>query len=733
MPRPDRVHGARSVTATTREATGTRTAVMLDVDGDGVAWLVFDDPEAKVNVLSSGVMARLNALLGDVEEGARTGRVKALIVKSGKPGSFIAGADVEEIAGVTDPAEAEAGSRSGQQVFRRLERLPIPSVAAIDGICLGGGAELALACTYRFASDRPETRIGFPEVRLGIIPGWGGTTRLPRLVGLRAAVEMIVTGKTVTARRAQRIGLVDEAVPPAQLGERVRRFAWERIDRGRMRAPRRRGVGARLLEETAPGRRLLIAQARRKVLRETKGHYPAPLAALDVLARTLALPLDRAFELESRTVARLAVSDVCKNLIHVFFLMEGAKKAAPAATPRAAERVAVLGAGVMGGGIAQLLAQRGVPVRLKDIRPDAIALGLRHAREVFDRAVRRGRLERREAERGMQRISPTLDYSGFGRADVVIEAVVERMDVKKQVLRETEAHAAPDAVLASNTSALSITEMANGLARPENVCGMHFFNPVHRMPLVEIVRGAATSDETLATAFALARRLEKTPVIVGDGPGFLVNRLLAPYLNEAGWLLTEGARIEAIDRALLEFGMPMGPLRLLDEVGLDVSRHVAGILYEAFGDRMLPAPAMVRLAETARIGRKGGLGFYRYEDGKERGPDDALYAELGDAIPPERRDVPADVIRERCILVMINEAARALEDRIADGPAAVDLAMITGTGFPPFRGGPLRYADAVGLPAIAGKLEAYQRSLGVRFQPAPLLRERAAAGRGFYG
>ncbi len=728
-----KVTGARTQMATTREAVDAGAALTLEVDGDGVAWLVFDRPESRVNILSSEVMRRLDGLLSEVEEGARTGRVKALIVKSGKDGSFIAGANVEEIAGVTDALEAEAGSRLGQDVFRRIERLPIPSIASIDGICLGGGAELSLACTYRIASDRPETKIGFPEVRLGIIPGWGGTTRLPRLIGLRAAIELIVTGKTISAKRALRLGFVDEVVPPAILEERTRRFAWERIDRGPRRAPARRGVGARLLDETAPGRRLVLWQARKQVLRETKGHYPAPLAALDVLARTLSLPIDEAFGLEARTVGRLAVSDVAKNLIHVFFLMEAAKKAAPAAEPRPTERVGVLGAGVMGGGIAQLLAYRGIPVRLKDIRPEAISLGLRHARQIFDRAVRRGRMNRREAERAMDRISPTLDYSGFGSSDVVIEAVVERMDVKKQVLAEVEEHLGESAVLASNTSALSITEMANGLRRPENVCGMHFFNPVHRMPLVEIVRGAATSDEALATVFALTRKLEKTPVIVNDGPGFLVNRLLAPYLNEAGWLISEGARIEDVDRVLLDFGMPMGPFRLLDEVGLDVSRHVAGILYEAFGDRMRPAPALLKLSETARLGKKGGRGFYRYEGEREQGVDESIYGELGDAVPAERRTIADDVIRERCVLVMVNEAARALEDGIVDDPGAVDLAMITGTGFPPFRGGLLRYADAIGAQDVVKKLEAYEKELGVRFQPAPRLRELAAEGRGFYG
>lgn len=718
--------------ATTQQAIDVQAALSLEIDGDGVAWLVFDRPDSRVNLLSEAVMMRLDALLAEVEEHVRTGRAKALVIRSGKDGSFIAGADVSEIAGITDPTEAAEKAARGQSVFRRLERLPIPSVAMIDGACLGGGTELALACTYRLASDRPETRIGLPEVQLGIIPGFGGTVRLPRLVGPQAALEMILAGRPVSARRAERIGLIDERVPTEVLEERTRRFAWERIDRGRVRPRRGRSFLTRLLEDTAPGRRILFQQARKRVLKQTRGHYPAPLAAIETVAETLTLPLDEAFAREAEVVGRLIASDVSKNLIHVFFLMEAAKKSCPEAEARPVRRAAVLGAGVMGGGIAQLLAYRELPVRLRDIRPEGLAQGLRTARELFDKAVERRRMERREARRAMERIAPTLDYSGFGTADIVIEAVVERMDVKKQVLREVEAQLGKEATIVSNTSALSITEMQHALERPGNFCGMHFFNPVHRMPLVEIVRGAATSDETIATVFDLTLRLRKTPVIVNDGAGFLVNRLLGPYLNEAGWLLAEGAAIDEIDRVLLDFGMPMGPLRLLDEVGLDVSRHVAGILYEAFGERMTPAPPLVKLSETERLGRKGGSGFYRYENGKEAGPDESIYAELGETVPKVRKPLLPETIRDRSILVMVNEAARALEDGIVDSAGDIDLALITGTGFPPFRGGLLRYADDVGLPWILARLETLEREHGVRFQPSPLLRERAESGRNFH-
>jgi 3-hydroxyacyl-CoA dehydrogenase/enoyl-CoA hydratase/3-hydroxybutyryl-CoA epimerase len=713
---------------------GTRdqAALTLEQSGDGVAWLVFDRPDSKVNLLDESTMQRLEELLGTIEEQARENAVRALIVRSGKDGSFIAGADVNAIVAITDPAEAEAKARAGQRLFRRLEQLPVPTIAAIDGICLGGGTELVLACTYRLASERPETKIGLPEVQLGIIPGFGGTTRLPRLIGLRAASDLILTGRTVDARRAQRIGLIDEAVPAPTLYDRAQAVA-RLFMQGRPPERRdRRDAATRLLEATPPGRRVLFSQARKQVMKQTKGHYPAPLAALQVMRESVGLPIDAALDIEARAVGTLIVSDVSKNLIHVFHLMEAAKKAAPDATAREVSRAAVVGAGVMGGGIAQLLASRGISVRLKDINDAALSSGLRHARELFDRAVSRRRLTKREAAQQMDRIAPTLEYAGFGQVDVVIEAVVERMDVKKQVLADVESRTREGCVLATNTSSLSVTEMQNALARPADFCGMHFFNPVHRMPLVEVIRGRQSSDVAIATIFALARRLGKTPIIVDDGPGFLVNRILGPYLNEAGWLLADGASIEAIDQALTRFGMPMGPLRLLDEVGFDVSRHAGATLHEAFGERLAPAPPLIALEHTKLLGRKGGKGFYVYENDREKGRNEEIYQALGAAVPSERRDISAADIRDRTVLAMVNEAARVLEDGIVRGPGDVDLGMITGTGFPPFHGGLLRYADRRGLPAIMQRLEELAEKHGVRFTPAPLLRRYAQEGRGFY-
>ncbi|HSJ24188.1 MAG TPA: 3-hydroxyacyl-CoA dehydrogenase NAD-binding domain-containing protein [Longimicrobiales bacterium] len=703
-----------------------QAALTLDVTGDGVAWLIFDRPDARLNILSSGVMARLDELLGAIEEGARDGSIQAVVVRSGKEGSFIAGADVKEIAGVTDPAAARAGASAGQRVFLRLDRLPVPTVAAVDGICLGGGTELILACDVRIASDRRETRIGLPEVRLGIIPGWGGTTRLPRVIGLSDALGMILIGANVSARKAQRIGLIAERMHPAVLYERAGELALE-LARGAGLPRRRRPLAKRALDGTPVGRRIVMRQARRQVLKETKGHYPAPLAALEVVRRSRKLPLEEALEVEAEAVSRLAVGDVSKNLIHVFHLLEASKKAGPqGVSPRPVERVAVLGAGVMGGGIAQLLSYRGLDVRLKDINADALGLGLRHARQMFDRLLRRGRLERRELERHMDAIAPTLEYSGFATVDLVIEAVVERMDVKQQVLRETESNVRSGCVLTTNTSSLSVTEMQRALDRPDNFAGMHFFNPVHRMPLVEVIRGEQTTDETVATVLALTRRLDKTPVVVRDGPGFLVNRILAPYLNEAGWLLAEGASIEQVDRVLRRFGMPMGPLRLLDEVGLDVARHAGEVMANAFGERLNAPPPMTALQNLELLGRKGGRGFYLYEDGREKGVNDEIYGLLRDALPAQRREFDDQEILDRALLVMVNEAARILDEDIVATPGDVDLGMITGTGFPPFRGGLLRWADSLGMAVIRQRLQRLQADHGARFAPADGILKRSA-------
>ena len=701
----------------------TPAPITLDIDSDKVAWLTFDLPGSKVNLLGSETLRLLDRRVSELESRIATGQPVAVVIWSGKPGTYIAGADVREFAAIEDEDGAKAKSAEGQRIFRRLGRLTVPVIAAIDGVCLGGGTELALACDWRLATPRASTRIGLPEVKLGIIPAWGGCVRLPRIIGVQRALEMILGGSAVSAARAERWGLVDRVFPVKGFQAAVRTFAIDVVRGQEKPRPRSVSLKDRLLEDTGPGRKILFGTARKQTLKETKGRYPAPLEALNVIQRTLDLSLDEALKIENEGLARVAATEVSANLVRLFLLGQEAKRALPAEVldkAREVERAAVLGAGVMGGGIAQLIAANDVPVTLKDIDQDALDSGLRHANDLLRKAGQKGILAAEEVGLKFALIHGTLEYERFGEVDLVIEAVVERMPVKQQVLRETEKHLSRDAVFATNTSALSVTELAGAAKRPGQVVGLHFFNPVHRMPLVEVVRTGRSSDEALATAFAFAGTLGKTPVLVADRPGFLVNRLLAPYLNEAGYLLEDGAGVAAIDRALVEFGMPMGPCRLLDEVGFDVAEHVAREMERAFGERMRPAPVVSALKEDGRLGRKNGRGFYAYAKGKQQGVDREIARRL-----PLKGSIPADEIRDRCLYLLVNEAMHALAEEVVGSPGEVDLAMVLGTGFPPFRGGLLRWADGVGAARIRNRLLELAKTHGPRFTPAPRLVEAA--------
>ncbi len=701
----------------------------------GMAEVVFDDPERSVNLLSEAVMERLAEVVEEIGEGVRAGEVSSVLFRSGKEVGFIAGAEIDAIDGIESPEEGAAAARTGQAVFGAIEALPVPTLAAIHGACMGGGTELALACRYRLISDHSSSRMGLPEVQLGILPAWGGTTRLPRLIGLQDALDLLLTGKAVRGKEALSLGLVEEVLPSATFTEASRDFLLARTREGSVPTGARRSLFKRLVEDTAPGRAVTLRIARKRVMDRTGGHYPAPLRILDVLASSLGRSLEKALEEEAQAAGELLVSRVSKHLIHVYRLREAARKGTGVegeVTPREVEEMGILGAGVMGGGIAQLAARHGIQVRMKDIEHEAVSSGLRHARSLFDKERRRGRLEPREVEKALQRISGGLDWAGFGTVDLVVEAVVERMEVKQSVLREAEEEVPDRCILATNTSTLSLEEMAGALSRPDGFCGMHFFNPVHRMPLVEVIRGPRSGDEAVATVYALALRLGKVPVVVGDGPGFLVNRLLGPYLNEAAYLLAEGASVEAVDAAATHFGMPMGPLRLLDEVGVDVATHAGEVLHRAFGRRMAPAQPLVALGESDRKGRKGERGFYRYSDGEEKGVDPDIYEALGLGPPSERVEVAEDEIRARLVLVMINEAARVLDEGIARSAPEVDLAMIMGTGFPPFRGGLLRFADEVHPRIVLERLRGYEKTHGTRFTPASLLETLVEEEQSFY-
>jgi 3-hydroxyacyl-CoA dehydrogenase / enoyl-CoA hydratase / 3-hydroxybutyryl-CoA epimerase len=708
----------------------------LEIHPDGLAVVTFDDPERSANVLSEGVLRALEGVVAELEAGATSGEIRGVAFRSGKAGSFIVGADIEAIGSIENPDEGAEAARFGQRIFLAIEQLPVPTLAVVNGTCMGGGTELTLACRTRLLTDHPKASMALPEVQLGILPGWGGTTRLPRLLGLQAALDLILTGKSVRGRKAERIGLVEDVIPQEVLDEDpealFRRFLFEGAP---PRTGARRGILTRALEDTAPGRALVLRQARKTVMERTGGHYPAPLRILDVVRQSMGRSVEEALELEAEALGELLATRVSRNLVHVFHLRERARKGSGVegkGDPSPVEVLGVVGAGVMGGGIAQLAAEKGIRVRMKDIRHDAVSGGLRHARSLFDRSVEKRRMSKREADQAMERISGGIEYAGFGALDLVVEAVVEKLDVKRAVLREVEERIPEGSILASNTSTLSIDAMAEALARPADFCGMHFFNPVHRMPLVEVIRGPRSGDRAVATVYALALRMGKVPVVVGDGPGFVVNRILGPYLNEAGHLLAEGAPIEAIDGAATAFGLPMGPLRLVDEVGVDIARHAGSILHEAFGDRLEPSAPLVAMGETGRLGAKGESGFYRYEKGRAQGPDPDVYAMLAPAVPAERTEILEGDIRARLLLQMINEAARILDEGIAASAADVDLAMIMGTGFPPFRGGLLRFADEVHPRVLVQRLREYQADVGARFAPAEPLLALAEDDRTFY-
>lgn len=712
------------------------SAFRLEVE-DNIGILIFEAPNEKVNILSMPVMQELESRLDELEGRAD---LKALLFLSGKEGNFIAGVKIQEIENITDPQDGTQKAAMGQAVFSKIAALPFPVIAVIDGACVGGGLELALACHYRLARDSERTRIGLPEVRLGIIPGFGGTQRLPRLIGIQRALDFILTGKTVDAGRAYKSGIVDRVIPKEFPYSQLRRiglnFAQEIQDpvtRRKIKARRKRlNPQTLLLEKNVFGRKVLFDQARRRILAETRGQYPAPQFALEAVEKGFSKELAQGLKIEAELLGKAIVTTVSKNLIKIFYLTEHFKKDPGvenyAGPIQQFNKIGVLGAGVMGGGIAQLMAHNHLPTRMKDVTLAAVAKGMEAAARVFSESVKKRRMTPKEMMNNMALISGTADYTGFKNVDLVIEAIVEDLEIKKKVFAEIEAIVPAHCILASNTSSLSITEMAKATKRPDKFAGLHFFNPVHRMPLVEVIRGESTSDETIASLVAFAKKIGKNPIVVRDSPGFLVNRILAVYLAEAGRLMTEGATIELVDNALLEFGMPMGPFHLLDEIGIDLAAKVSHILAEAFGARMSGEGIMNKIVESGRLGKKNGKGFYIYEK-KDKKVDPAVYALIGKT---GKFNQTAAEIQDRCVLLMINEAARCLSEGLVRGPEEVDVGMIFGIGFPPFRGGLLRYADARGVDNIVSKLETLAAKYGERFTPAQRLMEMKRIGKKFY-
>src|SRR3954469_6291193 len=697
---------------------------------NGVAVISFNLPGEPVNKLSAAARVELEALLIGLHDRPDT---RAVVLISGKPDNFIAGADIEEFTSLTSQDAAERLSFEGQETVSRVETFHKPIVAAIHGACLGGGLELALACHYRIATDNPKTQLGLPEVQLGLIPGAGGCQRLPRLIGARAALDMILAGRSERASKALRLGLVGGVVPSSILRQVAVDAANRLVRDGLPKRTRRGGIAALMLDRTSPGRRLVYRAARKQVLKRTGGHYPAPLAALEVVRVSLEQGVTAGLAEEHRAFGELAVGDVSRKLVQIFFATTALKKddgvPSGSAAPRQIRRLGIVGSGFMGAGIAgTAVLNVEVDTRLKDADLARVGKGLKTATALLAERLERRRLTRPQYDRLSALLSGSADYRGFKGADFVIEAVFEDLDTKRRVLAEVEAQIRPEAIFATNTSTIPIRHIAEGARRPERILGMHFFSPVERMPLLEVIPTPATSPDTIVTAVRFGRRMGKTVIVVADRPGFWVNRILSPYLNEAGYLLQEGVPIELIDRTMTAFGFPVGPVALLDEVGLDVAEKAGGVMHEAFGERMKPAGTLSRMLGATRLGRKNGRGFYRYSEGHKSGVDKSVYPLLG--VHPV--EVHEDLVQRRLAYAMLNEAAMACSEGVVRSPRDADIGAIFGIGFPAFRGGPLRMIDDLGPGRVVETLYQLQEQFGERFRPAASLLEMSRKSGRYY-
>jgi 3-hydroxyacyl-CoA dehydrogenase/enoyl-CoA hydratase/3-hydroxybutyryl-CoA epimerase/enoyl-CoA isomerase len=700
---------------------------------NGLAELVFDLQGESVNKFNQATLTELK----EAAEVLAKSDVKGLLITSAKD-SFIVGADITEFLEWFDQSEEEIISTvlQANEIFSAVEDLPFPTVVAINGMCLGGGMEMALSCDYRVMSEK--AKVGLPEVKLGIYPGFGGTVRLSRVIGADNAIEWIASGAEKRADAAFKDGGVDAVVAPEKVNDEAYKLL-ERLAAGELDYKNRRAEKKSKLQLNAIESMMVFETAKGFIAGKAGKHYPAPVEAVKTIQKHANFDRDQAIAIEAKGFAKLAKTSVAKNLIGLFLNDQAIKKIAKNHVKAAKDvkQAAVLGAGIMGGGIAYQSAYKGTPILMKDIAEAGIQLGLDEAAKLLVKAVERKKMDVRKMAETLNRIRPTLSYGDFGEVDVVVEAVVENVNVKKAVLAETEKQLKDGAILASNTSTISITELATALEKPEDFCGMHFFNPVHRMPLVEVIRGEKTSEETIATVVSYAQNMGKTPIVVNDCPGFLVNRILFPYFGGFAALLRDGANFENVDKIMEKFGWPMGPAYLMDVVGIDTGVHAQAVMADGFPDRMKQdyKSAMDVMFDEKRFGQKNNVGFYSYETDKKGKPKkvtDEKAHELVASVSNGSKDFDDQEIIDRLMIPMCLETVRCLEDGIVDTPAEADMGLVYGIGFPPFRGGALKYIDDMGTAEFVALCEKYAE-LGKLYEPTAKLREMAKNNEKFYG
>jgi 3-hydroxyacyl-CoA dehydrogenase/enoyl-CoA hydratase/3-hydroxybutyryl-CoA epimerase len=682
--------------------------IRREIDDDHICFLTFDRPESGANIFDATTLDELDENIDLIEHDTA---LRGLIITSAKKSIFVAGADLKTLLKQAQTGDMRAFIAEGQRILNRLAELTIPTAAAIHGACAGGGYEITLACDHRVASNDPSTRIGLPETTLGLIPAWGGCTRLPRLIGADKAVDVILKGKLYSAQEALRLGLVDEVAPRNQLVDLARK---------KLRDGKRKPSPAPKIDQEIPAPR---------------NHNPAPARALEVIRKGLLASTQQSLAFELDAIVDLGKTESSQNLIRNFFLAEKYKKGSSKIPAQKVVHAAVIGAGVMGSGIAQWLSSRGVTVILRDIAREQIDRGLANIEKTYADAVKRGLMNAEKAKEGRARIVASTAPMELRDVQFVIEAASEKIEIKKEIFRELAMQAGPKTIVATNTSALSVSELANATVSPEHVIGLHFFNPVSRMKLVEVVIAKQTSDDTRERTVAFARQIGKLPVIVRDNPGFLVNRVLFPYLLDAAELFEGGLDADKIDNALLQWGMPMGPLRLIDEIGVDIAVDIGNTLEAAYGRRDDVPGALLWLRSGGMLGRKTGAGFYRYE-AKTQTPNDALEKwRRSDASSLGSRQTSgesaASTLSNRLVFLMVNEAARCVEEKVVDSPEDADYGMILGTGFAPFRGGPLRFAEQFGLNKVVDELERLAQS-EEKFAPCEILKKYGRDGTKFY-